>query len=410
LRNRVVVTGMAGISPLGSDWPTVRANLLAGRSGVRLQPSWALVEGLLTRLGGQVDGFVVPDRYPRKKTRAMGRVSQMATVATERALQEAGLLDHPCLQDGSSGIAYGSTSGSPPALEVYASQVLVKKTLKGVSPNEYIQFMSHTVPANLAQFFGVRGRIIPTCSACTSASQGIGFAFESIRNGSALCMLAGGAEELHVSDAAVFDILLATSTSNEEPIRAPRPFDVTRDGLVVSEGASTFVLEEREHALARGAKIQAEVLGFATNCDGQHITQPSAQGMEAVMRAALADAGIDASTVDFVSAHATGTAVGDLAESIATGSVFGRGVPIASLKGHMGHTLGACGAIESWMSLMMAREGWVAPTLHLTTPDPACADLDYVRGECRPLKLDVLMKNNFAFGGINTSILFATHG
>ncbi len=405
MRRRVVVTGIAGFSPIGNDWTSIRQALIAHRSGVRLTTEWNDVEGLQTRLGGWVEDFEVPADYPRKKVRTMGRVSTMATVATERALRSAGLLRAASLSDGSTGVAYGSTSGSPAALETFAGQVMLNRSLKGVSPNLYIQVMSHTAAANLAQFFELRGRVIPTCSACTSGSQGLGYAYEAIRFGRATCMLAGGAEELHMVDAAVFDVLFATSTAHSEPIRTPRPFDRARDGLVVAEGACTFVLEELQHAVARGAPIVAEILGFATNCDGEHMTQPDARGMEAVMRAALDDAQLCPADIDYVGAHATATEVGDIAESCATERVFGSKVPVSSLKGHMGHTLGACGALESWITIEMMREGWVAPTRNLEEVDPRCAPLDYVRGELRPLSGGTAMKNNFAFGGINTSLI-----
>ena len=407
MRRRVVITGIAGCSPIGNDWPAIRSSLREGHSGVSLTPAFGEVLGMQTRLGGWVREFSVPDDYPRKKMRTMGRVAQMATVVTAQAIQRAGLEGHPSLHSGRTGVAYGSTSGSPEALEAYARQVLLQRSLKGISPNHYIQLMSHTVAANLAQFFELRGRVIPTCSACTSGSQGIGYAYESVRFGRADCMLAGGAEELHMVDAAVFDVLFATSTSNSEPIRAPRPFDARRDGLVVAEGACTFVLEELSHARERGAPIIGEILGFASNCDGVHMTQPDARGMESVMRAALADAGVEASAIDYVGAHATATEVGDIAESQATWAVFGSSTPVSSLKGHMGHTLGACGALESWMTLEMLREGWLAPTLHLDEPDPRCAPLDHVRQAPRATSARVAIKNNFAFGGINTSLVIS---
>jgi 3-oxoacyl-[acyl-carrier-protein] synthase II len=207
-------------------------------------------------------------------------------------------------------------------------------------------------------------------------------------------------------DAVIFDILLASSTRNDEPTRTPRPFDAERDGVVVAEGAGSLVLEELEFARARGARIIAEVLGFGTNCDGLHMTNPSPDGMEQVMRLALADAGLDADAVDYVNAHGTGTEVGDIAESEATLRVFGPRVPVSTLKGHTGHTLGACGAIEAWISLEMLREGWVAPTKNLENPDPRCAALDYVVGAPRELAAEIIVSNNFAFGGVNTSLVF----
>lgn len=406
MKRRVVVTGLAGLCPLGSDWPVVRRRLIALESGISLQPEWGEFRGMLTRLGGAVPGFETPAHFPRKKIRGMGRVSLMASRVSELALMEARLLDHESLTNGATGVAYGSTTGSPPAIEIYARQIMQERTLKGISPNDYIQLMSHTTAANLGQFFAIKGRIVPTCSACTSGSQGIGYAYEAIQSGLQECMVAGGAEELHVVNAAVFDIMLATSTKNAAPIRSPRPFDVARDGLVVSEGAGTLVLEALEHAARRDAPIAAELVGFATNCDGEHMTLPGGDGMERVMRAALQNAGLEPRDIDYINAHATGTEQGDIAESQATLRVFGSGVPISSLKGALGHTLGACGALEAWISIHMMREGFCAPTLNLENVDPRCGGLDFVRGECRRLEMEYVMSNNFAFGGVNTSLIF----
>jgi 3-oxoacyl-[acyl-carrier-protein] synthase II len=221
-------------------------------------------------------------------------------------------------------------------------------------------------------------------------------------------MICGGAEEMHFSHAAVFDILYATSTKyNDRPGLSPRPFDKDRDGLVVAEGAATFILESDERARRRGARVYGEVLGFGTSCDGQHVTMPSVEGMAASMKNALDDARVPADAVDYVNAHATATDAGDVAESQATLQVLGPRVPISSTKGHTGHTLGACGALESAFCLSMMHEGFLAPTLNLDEVDPRCAALNYVRGEPRAVSnMKVMMNNNFAFGGINTSLLF----
>ena len=288
----------------------------------------------------------------------------------------------------------------------YAQAFGALRSAKGVTPTEYLRLMSHTCAANLAAFFGVRGRIVPTPSACTSGSQAIGFGYEAIRFGRADRMLCGGAEELHPIQAAVFDLLFAASTRNDAPHETPRPFDAARDGLVVGEGAATLVLEELEQARARGAPLLAELVGFGTSCDGGHLTAPDVDGMEAAMRLGLADAGLAPSDVGYVSAHATATEQGDRAESEATRRVFGSETPISSLKGHLGHTLGACGALEAWLTLEMLREGWVAPTLHLAHPDPECAELDYVMGAPRRLAVEHAASHNFAFGGVNTSLVF----
>ena len=400
----VVVTGMGGLTPLGSDWSEIREKLLAGQTGIARFADLEGVKGMQTRLGAAVEGFSRPSHYSRKKVRTMGRVALLSARATELALISAGLLESPVITDGRTGIAYGSTSGSPPAIEKFAEQISVKKTLAGVTAGQFIKLMSHTCAANLAQFFEVKGRVIPTCSACTAGSQGIGYAYEAIRNGLQDVMIAGGAEELHVIATAVFDMMYATSTRNDEPHLTPRPFDASRDGLVVGEGAATFILESLEHARARGANILGEIVGFATNCDGSHIVTPSSEGMKRVMRQALEDAGLDAGRIDYVNAHGTATEVGDIAETAATAEVFGRPVPISSLKSYMGHTLGACGAIEAWFCLNMMKEGWVAPTVNLEEVDPRCAELDYIKA-VRHMPLDYVMSNNFAFGGVNTSLI-----
>jgi len=397
---------MAGLCPLGSDWTAVRTGLRAGRSGVRVMREWDAYEGLDTRLGAPVLEFTVPSHYTRKKVRSMGRVALLATRATELALADAGLAGSSILTDGSTGIAYGSTSGSPPAMEIYAEAFYTKHSVKGIAGTDYLQFMSHTCAANLAQFFGITGRIVPTCSACTAGSQGIGYGYEAIVGGRQTVMVAGGAEELHAVNAAVFDIMFATSKRNHEPHRTPRPFDRQRDGLVVGEGAGTLVLEELEHARARGARIYAEVAGFGTNGDGTHITNPDVRGMQRVMELALQDAGLTAGAIGYVNAHGTATESGDIAESLATHRVFGDRTPISSLKSYLGHTLGASGALEAWVSILMMREDWFAPTLNLEDPDPRCAPLDYVRGEPRGLRTEHVMSNNFAFGGVNTSLIF----
>jgi 3-oxoacyl-[acyl-carrier-protein] synthase II len=265
--------------------------------------------------------------------------------------------------------------------------------------------MSHTCAANLAQYFGIQGRVVSTCAACVSASQAVGTGYELIKHGLQDMVLCGGADEMHYTHVVVFDLLYATSTNNTRPDCSPRPFDAARDGLVVGEGAGTVVLESLEHALAREAQIYAEVIGYGTNCDGTHVTQPSARGMARAMRLALEDAALEPGAIDYINAHATATVMGDIAESDATAEIFGERTPISSTKGHTGHTLGACGAIEIAFGIAMMREGFVPPTRNLDEVDPRCRPLEYVRGEPRAMKLDTFMSNNFAFGGINTSLI-----
>ncbi|MCG8591448.1 MAG: beta-ketoacyl-ACP synthase [Proteobacteria bacterium] len=404
-RRRVVVTGLAGVCPVGSEWPVVREALRNGVSGVRHMEDWGDVEGLATRLGATVE-FERPGHWPRKKVRSMGRVAELATWVTEKALSQAGLLGDPALSAGRVGVAYGSTTGAKLAMGTFVGRVAGERTTKGVTASDFVQMMSHTTSANLAQFFEIRGRQIPTCSACTSGSQAIGAAYEAIRFGLQDCMVAGGSEELDVMDAAAFDVMFATGTRNDDPSTSPRPFDATRDGLVVAEGAATLILEELEHARARGATLYGEILGYGTNCDGKHVTNPDAAGMQGAMQLALDDAGIASEAVGYVNAHATATPAGDVAESQATAAVFGR-VPVSSLKSYFGHTLGACGAIEAWLTLEMQREGWFAPTLNLNEVDSDCADLDYLQHEPRDIDAPITVSNNFAFGGVNTSLVLA---
>ena len=408
MKRRVVVTGMAGLTPLGLDWKHVGDAIAAGRSGVELIPELDAIDGLNTRLGARTNEFEVPKHYPRKKLRAMGRVSMLATRATEIALEDAGLLGDPVVSSGRTGISYGSNSGSPAALAVYAEKLFAGKTVRGIAASDYLKFMSHTCAANLAAFFEVRGRIIPTSSACASGSQGIGYAYEAILFEQQDVMLAGGADEFGEIDVAVFDVLYAASTRNDPPHETPRPFDRDRDGLVVGEGAGCFVLEELEHARARGARIHAEVLGYATCCDGRHLTNPDPAGMERVMRLGLESAGLGPDDIDYVNAHATGTEAGDIAESTATLAVFGANKPVSTLKGHLGHTLGACGVLEAWMTVEMLRDGWLAPTLHLDNVDERCAPLDYVMAKPRAFRGNVAVSNNFGFGGVNTSLVLKT--
>jgi len=219
-------------------------------------------------------------------------------------------------------------------------------------------------------------------------------------------MLCGGAEELSPVQTIVFETMGEASRQQTLPAQTPRPFDRDRDGLVIGEGAATLVLESLTHAQTRGARIHAELIGFGTNSDGTHVTQPNQPTMAAVMREALNDAGIAPHAVGYINAHGTATTLGDQAESHAVESVFGTRTPISSLKGHLGHTLGACGALEAWMSIEMMRERWFAPTLHLNDPDPKCAALEYIQHTARAIDTDIVMSNNFAFGGINTSLIF----
>jgi 3-oxoacyl-[acyl-carrier-protein] synthase II len=396
---------MGGVTAFGNSWPEISARMRAGRNAVRKMPEWQIYDGLNTLLGAPVDDFTLPQHYTRKRIRSMGRVSLMATRASELALEQAGLLEHPVLNNGETGIAYGSSTGSTGPVSEFAT-MLTEKHTNNITGTTYVQMMPHTAAVNAGLFFGLRGRVIPTSSACTSGSQAIGYAWEAIRHGYQTVMVAGGAEELCPSEAAVFDTLFATSQRNDAPETTPSPFDKQRDGLVIGEGAGTLVLEELEHAKARDATIYAEIVGFYTNCDAAHITQPQRETMQVCMEGALKMAGLTAGDIGYINAHGTATDRGDVAESLATAAIFGNGTPISSFKSYFGHTLGACGALEAWLSIEMMREGWFAPTLNLTDPAEDCGKLDYIMHQPRELQTDYVQSNNFAFGGINTSLIF----
>jgi 3-oxoacyl-[acyl-carrier-protein] synthase II len=402
---RVVVTGMGGVTAFGQQWAEIEPRLRAERNAVRRMDEWSRYTDLHTKLAAPIVNFKLPERYPRKKVRSMGRVAGLSVVATELALEQAGLLHDNVLSQGNVGVAYGSSSGSTDPFRAFGA-MLSDYTTRGVTANSYIQMMGHTTAVNIALFFEVRGRIYTTSSACTSGSQGIGYAYEAIKNGYQTIMIAGGAEELCPTEAAVFDTLYATSVKNDTPDATPRPFDRNRDGLVIGEGATTLILEDADHARARGAKPIAEIVGFGTNCDAAHVTQPTSETMAQAMVLALQSANLPASAIGYISAHGTATERGDVAESHATAQVMGGLTPISSLKGYFGHTLGSCGAMEAWLTLEMARTAWFAPNINLSQVDPACADLDYVMSGGRCLKPEYVMSNNFAFGGINTSLIF----
>ncbi|MBQ8977695.1 MAG: beta-ketoacyl-ACP synthase [Succinivibrionaceae bacterium] len=399
--NRVVITGIGIKSPLGSAPEVIFSTLQAQKNKVSKIDALDDFNNLNCRLACPVSEQL-PD-YPRKKTRSMGRVGILATAATELALQNANLSCSEELSNGNTGVAYGSSAGTISGINDVA-KFINQKDVRFLNALSYVQIMPHSVAVNLAIFFGIHGRIIPTSSACTSASQAIGYAYESIKYGQQKLMIAGGAEELSPLHIGVFDALFAT-TQTTEPLLTPRPFDQKRDGIVIGEGAGTLILEELEHAKARNARIYGEIIGFATNCDATHVTNPSSVHMEECMRQALKNAYLSPYDIDYINARGTGTFSGDAAEGCATYRIFGNRTPVSSLKSYMGHTLGACGAMEIGISLLMQEHEWFAPNLNFSTPDKEFADLNLINGNGLSLKTTTIMSNNFAFGGVNTSLI-----
>lgn len=407
-RRRVVITGGGMLSALGDDWESAFRQLQSRQNCIQYMKEWDVYEKMNTRLACPYTKEL--PSFPRKKIRGMGRVALLSLIATERALCSAGLkspdgevIDE--LHNGRTGIAYGSCIGSISSITDMCAMLEYNDTSK-INSQTYIKCMPQTCAVGLDVYYAIRGRIITTNTACTSGSQAIGYAYETIAAGKQDIMIAGGAEELVSPDAAVFDTMAATAILNDTPNLEPKPFDKNRDGLVIGEGSATVILEDMEHAVRRGATIYAEIAGFGTNADGTHITNPNPETIAQALELAIEDAGIAKDKIGYINAHGTATSVGDVVESQATYSVFKRAVPISSTKSYIGHTLGACGCLESWLSVLMMRENWFHPTVNLTEPDPACAPLGYIMGDGEEIQTEYVMSNNFAFGGINTSLIF----
>lgn len=400
---RVAITGMGICSPIGNSLEAVRGSLLVGRSGICTMDEWRQVRGLQSLVGGAVTA-INPKDIPRRFRRTMGRTALLGTFAAQDAVQQAGL-DEAALSSPDVGVAMGSTTGAAGALQEFFGGYLRNGGIEEMEGTLFLKVMNHTVAANVAATLGVRGRVTAPCSACASSTQAIGEGYETIRSGCQAIMICGGADELHPTTVGVFDVLHAASTRfNDEPTRTPRPFDKDRDGLVLSEGAAAVVLEDFDHALARGATICAEVLGYATCCNAGHMTQPCPDSMTRCMAEACTVAGVMAKDIDYVNAHATGTELGDVAEAQALRAIIPATVPVSGTKGYTGHTLAASGAMEAIFCVLMMQGGFLTPTLNLDRVGPACDGLLHIRTlmEASPCRV---LTSNFAFGGVNASLV-----
>ena len=400
---RVVVTGLGAVSPFGRGSERMFAALEAGESAVSRLESLEAVRGLGTRLAGVVPDVGVAD-IPRKIRRSMSPMSAYAYLAALEALEQAGVPD-AIVTGGRLGVALGSTLGSPETLEEFFRHYIATGGVEQVKAMTFFRIMSHSAATNVAQALGVSGRLIAPSAACSSGCQAIGLGYEAVACGRQDFMLCGGADEYHPLVSGTFDLMLAASTSyNDRPYDAPRPFDAKRDGVVCSEGAGVLLLESLESAERRGAKVLAEILGFASTCDTSSIAAPAPEPIAACMQAALDDAELPAGAIAYVNAHATGTELGDIAESRAIGALFGNGVPVSSLKGHLGHAMAASGALETIAAIQMLRRGFWLPTRNLEEPDERCSGifLPTKRVEARGT---LVVKNSFALGGVNCSLV-----
>ena len=400
---RVVISGMGSISPFGRGVEILVESLFAMKSAVVNVPALNDLLGLRPRVAALVP-HIDPKEIPRKYRRSMSPMSVFATLACQEALGQ-GNPPAEYFTSGRMGIVIGSTIGSPIVTEGFFRDYLANHGTEGMRAVTFFQLMNHSCASNVAQALRINGRILAPSSACSTSCQAIGYGFEMIAFGKQDMMLCGGADEFHPLSPAIFDIMSAASIAyNDVPHRTPRPFDLSRDGVVCSEGSGIVLLESLESAKRRGAPVLAEIVGFATRCDTSNIADPNSDSMEACMREALKDAGMSAARIDYVNAHATGTIQGDIAEAQALNRVFGDNVPVSSLKGHLGHTMAACGALETIGSIAMINKGAIVPTLNLETIDPACANIRHVR-EVEQLPVGAFVKNNFALGGVNTSIV-----
>lgn len=400
---RVVITGIGAVSPLGNDIASLMQGIEAGRSAVRAMEGWDQYIGMRSLVGAPAE-LRDERKIPRQARRSMGRMSIFAAQAAEQAVADAKLTlaDLPAYR---AGCAIGSTMGSAKSINDTFELMLPKKDISRLNSTMFFQCMSHTAAVNVAQYLGLNGYTLSTAAACASALHAIGAGYDLVRLGKQDVMLCGGAEELHPTVTGSFDVLFATSANfNKDPQRTPRPFDRDRDGLVCGEGSGILVLEEYERAAGRNAKIYAEITGYATNSNGLHMSQPNKEAMVRCMEGALREAGIAPRDVDYINAHATGTPQGDCEEAAAVRELFGDAVPVSSLKGYLGHTLGASGAIELIASLGMMERGTIYPTLNLETVDPACSGVKHVT-KPEQKDLTVVLKNCFAFGGINATLV-----
>jgi 3-oxoacyl-[acyl-carrier-protein] synthase II len=406
-KRRVVIVGVGIRSPIGNTLEGFVKSLKERRSGICIMPEWQEINRLRTRVAGlcHIDGE--EEIIPRTYRRSMGRVAMLAALSAIDAVKASGLNEEEIASQ-TCGVSYGSTEGSIRSQMEYIGNLIQNRSLEGIPASWYLKCMSHTCAGNLSILFHTRGPFIASCPACVSGSQGIGFGYEAIKAGRADIMITGGADEVDILSAAVFDLMMATSSSyNDRPSETPRPFDEDRDGLVVAEGAATLVLEEYERAKKRGAPILGEIEGFWTNGSGMHLTNSDARSMEECILAALKEAGRHPADIQHVNAHATGTTQGDEVEATVINKIFGPDVPTTSLKGYMGHTMGACGAIEAIATLLMMRDGFIASTLNLENPDPALPALNHVMGESWDKRFRLGASNNFAFGGVNTSLVLS---
>ena len=406
-KRRVVVTGMGVISPVGNDVATFWENLIAGKSGIRPIERFD-VSQYPTRIAAQVLDFNPTDYMSRKDSRRMDRFVQFACAAARIALEDSGLAVHP----GNApqiGVWVGSGIGGLETME-NQHEVLMARGCSGVSPFLVPMMITNMASGQISIMTGARGPNGCTVTACATGTNCIGEAFRFIQRGEAIAMIAGGTEaSITPLGMSGFCAMKAMSTRNDDPSRAGRPFDLERDGFVMGEGSGVIVLEVLQHALERGARVYAEIIGYSTTADAYHVVQPDPEGAGAARALAMVldDAGVLPQEVDYINAHGTGTEINDAMETLAIKKVWGinaHQVAISSTKGVTGHMLGAAGAVEFIAAVLACQYDIIPPTINYRTPDPAC-DLDYDPNQARRRKVRIAVSDSLGFGGHNAALV-----
>ena len=409
---RVAITGIGCISPLGNDVPTMWRNILAGKSGAGYITQYDPSEYKI-KIAAEVKDFDGAALFGAREARRMDRFTQFALAAAAQALEDAGL-DITDQNRDRVGAVIGTGIGGLGTL-FEQMKVFLERGPSRVSPFLVPMMLPDTAAGMIAINFGVRGPNMAIVTACATGSNSIGEAAEIIRRGQADAMLAGGSEAAIIPIAmAGLGVMTALSTRNEAPERASRPFDLDRDGFVMGEGAAVLVLESMRHAAARGAHILAELVGYGSTNDAFHISAPAENGAGAAlcMRMALEEAGLEIDQIEYINAHGTSTPLNDKSETAAIKTVFGEqayNIPVSSTKSMTGHLLGAAGALEAIIAVKVLQDGMIPPTINYETPDPDC-DLDYVPNEARRAQVERVMSNSFGFGGHNATLILSKYG
>lgn len=406
MERRVVITSESSITPIGNTKENIIKNLLNGTSGVKkLKEDNFFSKYIHSKVFGTVD-YPIEYNFARQYRKTMGPVAYYACQVVKELLEKSGL-ESEFISSGRLGVAFGSTHGSPTVQrELYKIFLSDANTeYSKISAADYLKSMVHTTAVNITKMFGITGRVISSCTACTTSSQSIGYGYEAIKFGMQDAMICGAADEYDTTTVAVFDNLLACSTAfNDTPQCTPRPFDKKRDGIVVGEGAGALLLEEYEFARKRGAQMLGEIIGFACSNNGGDLIMPNVNGVVQTIRLGLENAKIGADSVDFISPHATGTRVGDIVEAQAINKVYGENPYVTGLKSYIGHIMGTCGVVETIFTLYMMENKVIVPTLNLEEVDERCNMIRHVRNFIEK-EIKIAAIQNFAFGGVNTCLL-----